>query len=62
MPLRDTVDPKFRKSNTESDEPNRVKPNTDIELPSRHTLRRDIVDPICKKSSTEKDDPNRFRP
>lgn len=50
------------KSKTARDEPNRVSPYTDIELPTRINVRSDSEDAKLAKSSRESDEPRRDRP
>lgn len=48
-------------SRTDTDEPNLVIVNTEMEEPKRENERKERLDPRCKKSKTESDEPNRAR-
>jgi hypothetical protein len=62
MDLKDTVDPRCKKSKTEIDDPKLDTPKTAIAAPSRPKLLRETVAPSCKKSNTDIDDPTREMP
>jgi hypothetical protein len=50
------------KSKTETEDPRRVMPKTDMELPMRMNLLRESEEPNCAKSRTDRDAPKRVIP
>jgi hypothetical protein len=60
--LSDMVEPRIMKSNTDNEEPMRVKPYTDSADPMRKNDLKDSVDPHMMKSRTDSDDPIRCIP
>jgi hypothetical protein len=62
MVLSESEEPRWMKSKTASDDPKRVMPNTDKELPSLMNERKDRDAPTCTKSSTDKEEPRRVMP
>jgi hypothetical protein len=58
----DMVEPRFKKSSTESDDPNVDRPYTDNEEPSRRKLLRDKAEPKLHLSTIEMLDPKRVTP
>jgi hypothetical protein len=55
-------DPSFTKSKTESEEPNRLMPNTERVLPRRAKLLRERDEPIRMKSRSDTEEPKRDKP
>jgi hypothetical protein len=53
------VEPKCKKSRTDSDDPTLAKPNNDIDAPIRIKWRTESVDPRCRKSNTDIAEPSR---
>jgi hypothetical protein len=51
-----------KKSRTDIDEPNRIIPYTDSELPNLENPRSESEDAMCTKSNTDMVDPSRVMP
>jgi hypothetical protein len=55
--LKETELPSKEKSKTDSEDPKRARPYTDIAAPTRQKVLKDKDDPKCKKSKTDSAEP-----
>jgi hypothetical protein len=60
--LSDKVEPRWRKSSTENEEPSFAQPYIDKVLPNRKKDRSETDEPMCTKSRTVSDEPRRVNP